>query len=88
MSDWQWLLGWWKGKGMFVTGCYGKEMEEHKQWAWEEEKRMRRGEEEEGCKIEGEDKGGSGWQWGASCLASLGQGGLETMPRRRKDNPP
>jgi hypothetical protein len=73
---------------MFVTGSYGKKMEEHEQWAREEEKRTRHEEEEEGREIEGEEGGGVGWRWGASCLASSGQGGLEMMPRRGEDDPP
>ncbi len=43
---------------------------------------------EEGRKIEGEEGGGAGWQWGASCSASSGQGGLETMPRIGEDDHP
>jgi hypothetical protein len=65
-------------------------MEEREQWAREEEKQTRREEqeEEEGHKIEGEAGGGVGWQWGALCSVSSGQGGLETMPRRGEDDAP
>jgi hypothetical protein len=53
---WRWserqrLLGWWWGKGMFVTGSYGEKMEECKQWVREEEEQTRREEEEEQRKI-------------------------------------
>jgi hypothetical protein len=72
---------------MFVTGSYGKKMEEHKQWAREEAKQTKWEEEEEGLEIEGEVGGGMGWQWGASCPASLGQGRLEMMLRKGKDDP-
>jgi hypothetical protein len=56
---------------MFIASSHRKNMEERERWAREEEEQtMRREVEEKGRKIEGE--GGAGWQWGASCLASLG----------------
>jgi hypothetical protein len=47
---------------MFVTGSYGKKMEELEQWAREEEKwtRHEEEEEEEGHKIKGEEGGRAG----------------------------
>jgi hypothetical protein len=60
-------------------------MKEQEQWAREEEEwRMIRKVEEEGCKIEGE--GGAGWQSGTSCLVWLEwrwgkQGKLVNQPR-------